>query len=70
MIKLLLLKLVKSLATMLITETMILWLLGIAAKHTDNKIDDNVVLIVKGAYSSDVAMLKLGVEGLLASFKD
>ena len=57
--------LIKNLVTMLITEKMIIWSLEVAAKYTDNKVDDNIVLIVKGAYKSDTEMIKKGIEGLM-----
>lgn len=55
---------------MLITKSMVFWMLEKWAGYTDNDIDDNVLLVVKGAYDSDKAMLKKGVEGLLKALKD
>ena len=63
--KTIILMLVKNLATMLITKSMVFWMLEKWAGYTDNDIDDNVLLVVKGAYDSDKEMLKKGVEGLL-----
>lgn len=61
--------LVTNVAKMLVSKKMVYWTLETWAKNTDNKIDDNVVLIVEGAYDADTEKLKLGVEGLLAEMK-
>ena len=55
----------KNLATMLMTQAMILWTLEKWASFTDNLIDDNVILIVKGAFKNDVELVKKGIDGLM-----
>lgn len=59
-----------NLLALLVTPDMILWLLEKAKEFTDNKIDDNVYLIVKGAYKNDLVMLKQGLVGLVAVYGD
>ena len=59
----------KNLATMFISQAMIFWVLDKYTKYTDNLIDDNVVLIVKGAFENDVDLVKKGIDGLLVILK-
>jgi hypothetical protein len=54
----------KNLLAMLLTERMVFWALELAAKKTKNKVDEQVVKLVKAAYRSDEQRLREAVESL------
>ena len=56
---------VTNLATMFVTDKVIIWALELAVKKTKNQVDDSVVKIVKGAYQNDFVAIKSGTEDLL-----
>ena len=57
----------ENLVAMIVGPKMIIWLLGVAAKRTDNKIDDHVIKIVKAGYENDMVSMKKGVEDLVGT---
>lgn len=61
-------KILKNLLGMLVTKHMIFWALELATKQSKNKIDDNVVKLVRAAYDADNAKLKEAVEALAAEY--
>ena len=65
MIKLILTNLLR----MLIGKKMIIWGLKLAASHTENKVDDNVILLAEAALENDVAKVKDAIEALSVEFK-
>jgi K+ transporter len=58
-----------NLVKMLIGPKMILWMLRMAAKQSDNIVDDNIVLLVEGAYENDNVKVKSAVSALMCSFR-
>ncbi len=42
-----------NIARMFLTKTVAIWALKLAAKHTKNKIDDNVVGLAEAGYNND-----------------
>lgn len=62
--------LLKKLVAMLVTKKMIFWALELAAKQTDNKIDDNVIRLIKAAYDGDDAGFRAAVEGIIGALKN
>ena len=66
MLKLMIVKIIKNLVAMLLTEKMIIWALEIAVKQTKNSVDDDVVAIVVAAYKNDSESLRQAVERLSA----
>jgi hypothetical protein len=67
--KLVLIQIVKNLVGMLVTKHMIFWALELAAKQTSNKIDDNLLGLVRGAYDNDPDKVKESAEALLENLK-
>lgn len=55
----------QNLLIMALNKTVILWALRLAAKQTDNKIDDNVIEVVDAAYEADTERLKSSVENIV-----
>lgn len=62
--KIILAKMLKTIIGALITEKMIIWGLEFSAKQTKNKVDDNLVLIAKSAYKSDIEGIQEGIKKL------
>ncbi len=58
-----------NLLGMFVGPKMIIWLLGTAAKASDNDVDDNIVALVEGAYEKDQTKVKSSVSKLMASFR-
>lgn len=58
-------KIGQNLLIMALNKTVILWALRLAAKQTDNKIDDNVIEVVDAAYEADTERLKASVENIV-----
>lgn len=58
-----------NLLRMIIGKKMILWGLKLATSLTDNKVDDNVVLLAEGALDNDEAKVKKALEGLANIYK-
>ncbi len=56
----------KNLISMIVGPKMIIWLLGVAAEKTSNKIDDHVVKIVKAGYENNTADMQQGIKDLTA----
>lgn len=54
---------------MLLTKTVILWGLKLAAKQTDNKIDDYVIDVVEAGYDGDTEKFQKSVELLVEAAK-
>lgn len=63
-------KAVKNAVGMLVGRRMIFWALELAAKQTDNKIDDNAVSLIKAAYENDPEDVRKYAEQILAAYKD
>lgn len=61
--------LITNLIGMLMTKAMILWGLKFAAKQTKNKIDDDIVLLVEGAYDNDEEKVRAAIEALAAEIQ-
>lgn len=61
--------LITNLLRMIIGKKMIIWGLKLAASLTDNKVDDNVVLLAEGALDNDEAKVKKALEGLANNYK-
>lgn len=59
----------KNLVGMVLTKRMIFWALEIAAKQTDNEIDDNAVGLVKAAYENDPDGVRKYAEQILAAYR-
>lgn len=59
----------KNLIGMLITKHMIFWGLELATKQTKNKVDDNVVKLVRAAYDADDKKLREAVENIASELK-
>lgn len=53
-----------NLLRMFLGKKMVLWALKLAVSVTDNKVDDNMVLLVEGAYENDAAKVKQAVSEL------
>jgi hypothetical protein len=68
-IKSVLLTIGTNLVSMFMTKTVILWALKLATKQTENKVDDNVVLLVEAAYNNDSASFQAATEELVKSVK-
>jgi hypothetical protein len=68
-IKSVLLTIGTNLVSMFMTKTVILWALKLATKQTENKVDDNVVLLVEAAYNNDSAAFQAATEELVKSVK-
>ncbi|NRA77120.1 MAG: hypothetical protein HRU18_02835 [Pseudoalteromonas sp.] len=49
---------------------MIIWLLRLASKSSDNKIDDHLVTVVEGAYDSDQKKVQEGLSKLVAVWNE
>lgn len=62
-------RILKNLVGMLITKHMIFWGLELATKQTKNKVDDNVVGVVKAAYNNNDKELRESVEKILTELK-
>lgn len=54
----------KNLLRMFLGKKMVLWALNLAASTTDTKVDDNMVLLVEGAYENDDTKVKQAVTEL------
>jgi hypothetical protein len=67
--KLVIIQIFKNLIGMLISKHMIFWALELAAKQTSNKVDDNLLGLVRGAYDNDVDKVKESAEALLENLK-
>ena len=61
--------LITNLLRMIVGKKMIIWGLKLATSLTDNKVDDNVVLLAEGALDNDTAKVKKALEGLANSYK-
>lgn len=61
--------LIKNLIAMMITEKMVVWCLKLAVKKTENKIDDNCVLLIEACYENDNIKLKEAIKGLSEQIK-
>jgi hypothetical protein len=57
-------KIIKTLLKAVFTQKMLIWGLKFWAKQTDNKIDDNAVLIVEAGLNSDIEGIQKGVQQL------
>jgi len=68
-IKSVLLTIGTNLVSMFMTKTVILWALKLATKQTENKVDDNVVLLVEAAYNNDPTAFQAATEELVKSVK-
>ena len=62
-------KAAKNIVGMLVGKRMIFWALELAAKQTDNKIDDNAVGLVKAAYENDDAGVREHAEQILEAYR-
>lgn len=62
--KIVLARIIQNLIAMALTEKVVLWAVKLAAKKTENKIDDNVVQLLEAAYKNDVVALQEAVENL------
>ena len=60
---------VKNLVGMLIGQRMVFWALELAAKQTDNAIDDNAVALIKAAYKNEPDDVRKYAELVLAAYK-
>jgi hypothetical protein len=58
MIKLVIARIFKNLAGMSLNKFVILWGLKLAAKKTENLVDDNLILLAESAYDNDVEGVK------------
>lgn len=56
-------------AKMIMSKKLILWGLGLYAKTTETKIDDNLLGLVEAGYNSDVDAFKKYAELLVESIK-
>ena len=59
-----LLLLFKNFGAALLTQHMIMFLLGLIAKLTNNKIDDNVIGLIDAGFANDVPAMKVYLEYL------
>lgn len=55
---------------MFMGKKMVIWGLKIAASMTDNKIDDNIVLLAEGAMNNDEEEVTKAIEALVATRKE
>ena len=53
-----------NLLRMFLGKKMVLWALKLAASVSDTKVDDNMVLLVEGAYENDDTKVKQAVSEL------
>ena len=59
-----------NLFRMFLGKKMVIWGLKIAASMTDNKIDDNIVLLAEGAMNNDEAEVTKAIEALALGIKE
>ena len=59
-----------NLFRMFMGKKMVIWGLKIAASMTDNKIDDNIVLLAEGAMNNDEEEVTKAIEALVAARKE
>ena len=59
-----------NLFRMFLGKKMVIWGLKIAASMTDNKIDDNIVLLAEGAMNNDEEEVTKAIEALVATRKE
>lgn len=67
--KLILVKILKNIGTTLIARPMIFWGARLAAKSTDNLIDDNVINVLENAYDSDINKLEASLKTTLSEIQ-
>lgn len=67
-IAMILTKAAKNAVGMLVGKRMIFWALELAAKQTDNKIDDNAVGLVRAAYENDADGVRECAERILNEY--
>lgn len=70
MVKIMLLRIIKNLASMVLGPEVILWGLKLATTLSDNGIDDNCVGLIDAAYNNDLPKLKEHAENLARIYKD
>ena len=70
MLKLLIIQLAGNIGKMILTKTVALWALKLAAKQTDNIVDDNVVKLAEAAYNNDQVGVMQAGEALVQGIKD
>lgn len=68
MIKLLVVKILKNIAAMAITEKFIMWALRVAVTKTSNKWDDSFVDILEAGRDSNAELLQKGIQGVVDKF--
>jgi ABC-type anion transport system duplicated permease subunit len=59
-----------NLAAMFLTKTVILWALKLAAKQTENSIDDSFVEVAEAAYEGDSEAFMAASEKFVAAIKE
>lgn len=60
--------LIKNLLAMFLTRRVAVWALRLAAKQTDNLIDDYAIEFVDAAYENDEERVKAAIEKLLDAY--
>ena len=60
----------KNLLSMVMTETMVLWLVDKYVDSTKALWDDHLRDIIKGAFKNDIDLVKQGISGLVAKYFD
>lgn len=68
--KTILLLIIKNLGGAFLTKKMVIWALKLLSGYTDNKIDDNVVLLAEAAVNNDIEGMKVALKGLSDKIKD
>ena len=58
----------KNLLAMVMTETMVLWLVDKYVDSTKALWDDHLRDIIKGAFKNDMDLVKQGISGLVAKY--
>ena len=61
---------VQNLLGMLMTKTMIIWVLEFGVKQTKNSVDDNLVMLAKAMYENDNDGVKQAITNLTAVYKN
>lgn len=54
-----------NLVRLIFTKKVAIWAVKLWAKHTENKIDDNVVALIEAGMASDLPGMQKAVEGLV-----
>lgn len=61
--------LLTNLLGMFMTKAMIIWGLKFATKQTKTLIDDDMVLLIEGAYENDAEKVRAAIEALAAEIQ-